>query len=326
VSAKTCYPLHGLVPIINTPFDDRLEVDFASLDRLVERGVADGIVGCIVPAVASEVGKLTLAERHKLVETVASIGARRIQVIAGVSSERVEESQELALHAMNAGCAGILCRVPSSLQGDDLAIFDFFRQLSSAGMEMLMIQDLDWNGYGMKLELILRMFEAIPAFRCLKIETVPAGVKYTQVLRATDGTINVSAGWALPQMIEALDRGVHSFNTTAINRPFARVYQLHHAERRAEAQELFDRVVPYLSWAHQHIDISIQFLKRYCHRRGLFSTINVRSPIMPYDEYHERCGSELIEKIIAMDDELGSTDTVPDTLIGTGIPSTRSTP
>ena len=51
---KTCYSLHGIVPIINTPFDDRLKLDFPSLERLLERSIADGIVGCIVPAVASE--------------------------------------------------------------------------------------------------------------------------------------------------------------------------------------------------------------------------------------------------------------------------------
>jgi hypothetical protein len=67
---------------------------------------------------------------------------------------------------------------------------------------------------------------------------------------------------------------------------------------------LFDRVVPYLAWAHQHIDISIQFLKRYCYRRGLFATANVRPPITHYDEYHERCGDELIDRIIAIEDEL----------------------
>jgi dihydrodipicolinate synthase/N-acetylneuraminate lyase len=324
VSAKTCFPLYGLVPIVNTPFDDRLEIDFASVERLIERGIADGIVGCIVPAVASEVGKLTLEERRKLIETVASISGRRISVVAGVSAESVEESSELARYATKAGCAGILCRVPSSLQGDGPAIFDFFRRLSGAGMDMLMIQDLDWNGYGMSLDLILQLFENIPAFRCLKIETVPAGIKYTQVLRATGGAVNVSAGWALPQMIEALDRGVHAFNTTAINRPFIRIYQLHHAGRRAEAKDLFDRVVPYLAWAHQHIDISIQFLKRYCCRRGLFSTANVRPPIMPYDDYHERCGAELIEKIIAIEDELDRTEAgpdIPDRFVEAGVSS-----
>ena len=145
------------------------------------------------------------------------------------------------------------------------------------------------------------MFERIPVFLCLKIETVPAGAKYTQVLQATGGALHVSAGWALPQMIEALDRGVHAFNTTAVNRPFVRIYELHKAGRRGEAESLFEDVVPYLAWSHQHIDVSIQFLKRYCLKRGLFSTACVRPPILTYDDYHERCGDELIERLIAME-------------------------
>jgi 4-hydroxy-tetrahydrodipicolinate synthase len=301
---KTCYQLHGVVPIINTPFDQNLEIDIPSLERLLERGIAEGIAGCIVPAVASEVSKLSPEERRLLVETVVAISGKRIQVIAGASSEDLEESRELARHALRIGCSGVLCRVPSRLESNDEGILQFFTELAGTGVEMLMIQDLSWNGYGMKLDLILRMFETIPAFRCLKIETVPAGIKYTQVLQATDGTLNVSAGWALPQMIEALDRGVHGFNTTAINKPFQRIYQLHHSQARDEAMVLFDRVVPYLAWAHQHIDISIQFLKRYCKQRGLFTTANVRPPILPYDDHHERCGAELIAKVMAIEDEL----------------------
>ncbi|HUQ91594.1 MAG TPA: dihydrodipicolinate synthase family protein [Bryobacteraceae bacterium] len=305
MAAKVCYVLHGIVPVINTPFDDALDIDVPSLERLLERGIADGITGCIVPAVASEVDKLSPAERRRMIELVTAIVGQRIQVIAGCSSEQLADSVDLARHALQAGCTGILCRVPSRLNEHDAAIFDFFRELGATSGETLMIQDLAWTGYGMKLDLILRMFEEIPAFRCLKVETVPAGVKYSQVLEATSGSLNVSAGWAIPQMIEALDRGVHAFNTTAINRPFVHIYRLHHAGRRAEARTLFDRVVPYLAWSHQHIDISVQFLKRYCKRSGLFSTTNARPPILPYDLYHERCGAELIESLIAIEDDLG---------------------
>jgi 4-hydroxy-tetrahydrodipicolinate synthase len=166
----------------------------------------------------------------------------------------------------------------------------------------------------MNLNVILRMFEHIPAFRCLKVETVPAGAKYTQVLRATSGTLQVSAGWALPQMIEALDRGVHAFNTTAINKPFVRIHQLHRAGLRNEAIALFDDIVPYLAWSHQHIDISVQFLKRYCRRRRLFSTAHVRPPVLAYDEYHKRCGADLLERIIEIEDALdhpGSAYSIP---------------
>ena len=222
---KTCYSLHGIVPIINTPFDEQLELDFPSLERLLEQSIADGIVGCIVPAVASEVDKLSDLERRQLVEHVVAIADGRIQVVAGVSSESLEEAFKLAEHAVKAGSDGVLCRVPTRLEGDREAILSFFTRLSEAGMEMLMIQDLSWGGYGVSLEVILEMFEKIPAFRCIKIETVPAGLKSTRVLEATEGRLNVSSGWSLPEMIEALDRGIHGFNTTAINKPFVHIYR-----------------------------------------------------------------------------------------------------
>ena len=54
---KTIYPLKGIVPIINTPFTDSNIIDYDSVNRLIEQGIKDGIVGCIVPAVASEVSQ-----------------------------------------------------------------------------------------------------------------------------------------------------------------------------------------------------------------------------------------------------------------------------
>jgi 4-hydroxy-tetrahydrodipicolinate synthase len=306
-----CYPLFGIVPIINTPFDDHLRIDFTSLERHVERSIADGISGCIVPAVASEVEKLAMDERRALVEAVANVAAGRIQVIAGVSSDDVAECCLLAEHAMQAGCDGILCRVPFGLSKDEQGISIFFRQVADVGMPMLMIQDLAWGGPGMSLELILDLFETLPNFRCLKIEAVPPGFKYSQVLNATQGRLHVSCGWGMPQMIEALDRGVHAFNSTAINTPFVHIYALHRSGRREHARALFDRLVPMLAWSHQHIDISIQFLKRYCLRRGLFATANVRAPILRFDRHHERCADEYIDLVLALEDELAQESTRP---------------
>ena len=300
-----CYPLFGIVPIVNTPFDNELKIDVPSLERMLEQNIADGISGCIVPAVASEVEKLSLPERKTLIRTVKDICGDRIQVVAGASSEVLEETLEVARHAIQVGCNGVLCRLPNRLtHADPHRIFEHFSQVAGAGMDMLMIQDLDWAGPGLPVELIAEMSERIPAFRCLKVETVPAGIKYTKVLEATHGELNTSGGWAITQMIEALDRGVHAFDPTAITIPNVHIYRLYREGRREEARELFDRYVPLVAWTHQHIDISIQFLKRYCYRRGWFSTTNVRPPTIPYDGYHERCGAEYIEQVLRLESEL----------------------
>ena len=111
---------------------------------------------------------------------------------------------------------------------------------------------------------------------CLKLETVPAGYK-------------------MPQLIEALDRGTSFVTTTAINKPFVHILRHYRTGNRDEAAALFKRTLPYLAWAHQHIDISIHFYKLYSHRRGLFTTARARQPILPFDSYHRRVANEIIE-------------------------------
>jgi 4-hydroxy-tetrahydrodipicolinate synthase len=301
---KKLYPLTGIVPIVNTPFTEADEIDYESVGRLIAQGIKDGITGCIVPAVASEVSKLSDAERRRFAEEVVQCAASRIKVIVGVSDPDAKRSRGLAEHAVDIGANGVLCSVPFAIIEDKARVKKYFHEVAKAEMPMLMIQDLHWSGYGMALDTIMELWEELDAFRCLKLETVPAGYKITQLKEATKDTMCIGSGWSIPQLIEALDRGVHFVTTTAINKPFIHIFNLHRAGKRQEAIELFDQLLPYLAFTHQHIDISIHFLKRYCKRRGLFSTIRTRQPILPFDSYHERCAAELIERVINIEDSL----------------------
>jgi len=302
---KELYPLTGVVPIVNTPFTEDDKLDVVSLERLLEEGIADGVSGFIVPAVASEVAKLTPDERHVYVREVLRIVGGRVTVVAGASDPDAGRARALAEDAVELGADGVLCAVPVPLIEDHDGAVRYFREVARAGMRMLMIQDLHWGGYGMARRTLIQLWDELEAFRCLKLETVPSGAKTSELIDATNGRLTIGCGWSLPQLIEALDRGTHFTTTTAINRPFVHVFRLHQAGRRDEARELFHRVVPFLAFAHQYIDISVHFYKRYCVRRGLFASARVREPIMPFDAHHARVADELIELICAIEDELG---------------------
>ena len=301
---KTAYPLRGILPIINTPWTEDDQVDYLSLERLMEVSIKDGISGCILPAVASEVSKLSADERKTFVEEVIRMADGRVHVTAGVSDPDVRRAQRLAEHAVEARADGVLCAVPMDIVEEKSRVKEFFHKLAKVDMPMLMIQDLHWSGYGMSLDTITEMWEEIDIFRCLKLETVPGGYKMTQIIEATGDLMPIGTGWSLPQLIEALDRGTKFMTTTAINKPFVHILRLYDAGKRLEAINLFNQTLPYLAWAHQHIDISIHFYKHYCYRRGLFSTVRDRDPILPFDEYHVRIANELIDHMIALEDGL----------------------
>jgi 4-hydroxy-tetrahydrodipicolinate synthase len=285
--------LDGLAPIVNTPFTDKLALDLESVERLIAASLEDGASAFIVPAVASEVSKLSVAERLALLETVLRC-AGDAPVVGGAGAGDTRAT--LAEYA-RIGCRAVMVQLPSE------GTVAYVQSLPLEAFEYVILQDLDWSGSGLPIETIERLADTIPNFRCLKAETVPAGVKYSAVQHACP-QLQLAGGWALPQMIEALDRGVRVFTTTAVNLPFRRVLDHYFEGEREQAWHVFERALSFLAWTHQHIDVSIHFLKHYCVRRDLFTTAAVRPPALTYDAHHQRVGDELLDRLLAFEAEL----------------------
>jgi hypothetical protein len=84
------------------------------------------------------------------------------------------------------------------------------------------------DGPRCSIEVVERLADAIESFRCLKVETVSPDVNCPAV-RSRRPQLDLAGGWSLQQKIEALDRGVPIFTTTAVNLPCRRV--LYHYEQ-----------------------------------------------------------------------------------------------
>jgi dihydrodipicolinate synthase/N-acetylneuraminate lyase len=302
---KELYPLAGVVAIPQTPFDVDDRIDFGSLSRGVADRLAAGVDGLLYPVVASEVSHLTASERLAVTRAVLEQAATRVPVIIGASADDPATVRSLAEFATTHGAAGVLVQAPVALLGDESATIAFFRAVCEAPLAMLMIQDLEWDGPGLPVPTIVRLFEELEPFRCIKVETVPAGSKYTAILAATGGRLNVSAGWAVPQLIEALDRGIHAVTPGGLHWVILEVVRRYRAGDRVSARALFDRLLPILGWQNQQIDISNQFLKRFAVRQGIFAGAAVRQPVVPFDAVHRRIADELIEDAVVLHTEIG---------------------
>jgi dihydrodipicolinate synthase/N-acetylneuraminate lyase len=228
-----------------------------------------------------------------------------VPVIVGASADDARTARSFAEFAVAHGAAGVLVQAPVALLRDEPATLAYFRAVCEAPIDVLMIQDLEWDGPGLPVQTIVRLFEELEPFRCIKVETVPAGSKYSAIIEATGGRLNVSAGWAVPQLIEALDRGIHAVTPGGLHWVIAEVVRHYRADDRASARTLFARLLPILGWQNQHIDISNQFLKLFAVRQGIFACAGVRQPVVPFDAYHRRIADELIEEALVLHAEIG---------------------
>lgn len=294
--------LAGIVTVLNTPFLDDDRIDIAGVRANVRRAVAAGVSGFLVPAMASEVETLTEEERRTIVATVVEASGGTAFVVGGASAPTQVERLRHAEMLVKLGCRCVLTALPYR---DERSYEEELRELAREIPVALMIQDWDAAGYGAPVPLVTRLFQEIPSFVSLKVEVVPAGPKYTELLEATGGRLHVSGGWAVGQMIEALDRGVHTFMPTGMHEIYCEIYRRYRAGRRDEAVALFRKLLPVLAFANQHLDISIYFFKRLLWREEHFATARVRGRSVAFDAVHQSTAEELIEYVIGLTRSLG---------------------
>ena len=295
----------GILSVLQTPFKESGGVDLDGLVRLVEHAIASGASGLLAPVVASEVDYLSAAERSEIVSAVARAAAGRISFIVGASSDSLPECRHFCRMAEEVGAVACLVATPPALLRDEGAVLEFFTEMTKGQALPLMIQDLAWNAPGLSMQLILELRERLPSLVGLKVETVPSGPKYTEIKRRLGEEFYVCGGWAVPQMVEALDRGVDGMvPESSMVRVYREIFDLHRSGERTRALQLFRRLLPVLSFANQELVTSIAFFKRLLKRKGVFNNEILRQPGFAWDRYNLRIADELVDLYLSLEDSL----------------------
>ena len=298
---KSLYPVKGIITVLNTPFKPDGSLDLLSLRKNIQEAINAGVHGFLIPAMASEVCKLSQKERIALVETTLHITNGRIPVFAGMGEKNLTQSRRLLKSYKALGCREFLFNI--HFRNEDQFKYHFLK-LAELEPEEIMLQDWDISGYGLPGHLILELFNEVENFRCLKVEVVPAGLKYSQILKLTRGKLHISGGWAINHMLEGLQRGVHAFMPTGMHYIYTQIYNYYVSGNLPDAEKLFSEVIPVLVFSNQHLDISIHFFKRLLYEQRIYSTPLVRQPSLPFDEIYEEITRKLIKKVISIEDEI----------------------
>ena len=183
--------VHGVVPIIATPFDSAGELDLDDL-RTEVRWLVDAGVDGLGIAIASEVFALSESEWEAVVEVTCE-AASDTPVVASVGQESGEASARRAEAAAKLGASILMAYPPRGRELTDDELYDFYATIAAAGTPLWVQDAPQLTG----VEVSLAMYErlaAIPAVSGFKVEAHPTPAKVAEARRLLGPEITLLGG------------------------------------------------------------------------------------------------------------------------------------
>lgn len=298
---KELYPLRGIVTTVISPFSgpDKA-LDLESLAAEIDMACQAGVCGFLVPCLASEQWLLSTQEKKALVAATAKAAAGRAKLITSITADTSAERIRLMHEFLECGIDGINMQVPSD---SERAFMEAIEAVDREAPNFLFIQDADFNGGGIANEWLVKAFAQFQSVVGAKLEVKYTAPKCSRLLEMTGGNMLVASGWGNDQLLELLDRGVHTVMPSGMFQLWTRVYDLHTSGRREAAKRLFFDMLPIITFTRQSQELNRWFHKRYLKALGAFQTEQSREEVV-LDAHHLRYADELIARARDLIDRL----------------------
>src|SRR6476661_6094984 len=178
----------GVFSVLPTPFAPSGDLDLASLRRVVDLFLSDGVNGFTALGVTSEVARLTDAERDTVLDAVITRVNGRVPVVAGTTADGLRTCIEYTRRAKAAGASAVMISPPRMLKINSDAVAKHFAEVASAVDVPIIVQDYPpISGYAMEPSLVARIARDVPSARTIKLEDPPTPFKTSRILEQTKG-------------------------------------------------------------------------------------------------------------------------------------------
>lgn len=201
--------LTGVLPIIQTPFDEKLRIDWETLHQEVDWAFASGING-FGTGMVSEVRTLTQHERSEYATKLVEYANARGPVFMSVTAENRAESLRLARDAVAAGCNAVMAAPPLDEALDSEGLFVYFSDLAEAIDVPIIVQDASgYLGAPIPHSVYLRLLDRFDTQKVVfKPEAPPNGPCISALRDATKGQARIFEGSGGVYLIDSMRRGV----------------------------------------------------------------------------------------------------------------------
>ena len=201
--------LHGVLPIVHTPFTDGGDIDVATLRREIDWAYAQGADG-LGTGMVSELLRLTQDERIALTNHIAEMSGGRGAVFAGVGAESTKQALLYAKTAEKAGCDAVMAVPPVTTGLPAQQVADYFCAIADGVAIPVIVQDASgYVGKAIPLRVYVQLLDRYGAEKIVfKPEAAPIGPNLSALRDATAGRARIFEGSGGILLVDSYRRGI----------------------------------------------------------------------------------------------------------------------
>ena len=293
--------LNGITPVMVTTFREDESIDDDAMRHQIDYSIEAGAVAVCGPGYAGEFYKLSDKERYHWVDVLIEHTNKRVPAIAATSSGSTQSTIEFSRYAEKMGADCLMVNAPRTAPLQASEMIGFYSRLCDAVSIPVMLQDADFTGSGLPAKVFIELAQKHQNFLFAKLEVLLPGQKSAEIIEQSHGQVQIIYGLGGIAMMDGLAHGASAvMSGAACLDVYVRVYDLYKQGQKAEAKALFYKLVPYLAFAMQHLELAVHIEKRVFVRRGILPNARMRQPSLVLDATYQ----DQIEDIVTMVVEL----------------------
>ena len=280
--------MRGMFPVLVTPFDEQDRIDEDSLRSVVEYNINAGVHGVVI-AFATEIMKLTEAERLQVAQVVTDQTRGRVPVVVNTGAVSTAATVQYSQQTEDLGVTAVMCTPPAS----DVPVDEkkaYFKTISDAVSVPIFVQEAGTSLGGALLRQIAEESERV---RYAKVENAPPAQKVYEAIQHGGDLVTVFGGASGSYLIEELRRGSQgTMPWPSRPQPFVQVWDHWQAGDETAAREVWEReIAPILR-------VGGLIHKEILYREGVIKSPCWRSPApAPLDDMAQRELDEVCERL-----------------------------
>jgi dihydrodipicolinate synthase/N-acetylneuraminate lyase len=279
--------IRGVCPVLAVPFTETGDVDLASFNALTRRVIDAGATSVMLFGFAGEFYKLTDGEREELRHTfLTETGSRDdVAAIVSITDHATEVAVRRAREAVADGADALNILPPHMLGPSRAGVLDHLAAvLDAVGVPVIIQYAPALTGTSLDARSLSQLARAHPNLAMVKVESSPPG-RLIADLAAGDPPLPALVGYAGVQLPDALRRGAVGVQPgSSFTEIYVEIWRAWDAGRWEDAFELHRRLLPYVAYWMQYVELIVQAEKTILARRGIIASDRCRAPGWSLDD------------------------------------------